>query len=199
MRDRKIFKRKGQASGLLSNRTGMPYDPIRDISNALPLILTNSIIMTQNQIESEGVEVESRVDALDTLAEVLGKMYVDARKELHSWIRGFSELYESLKKDENMYYVYASLCMYINLNIFAFLFTSWQTGLETGDSLEYDDYVKTYLTGCLAVMGKKEADDFIKTYPILSSSAPLPPIHVLTSEASKYMADIEKGDENNEK
>jgi hypothetical protein len=184
MNNPKVFKSSGGTGGIKSTATGMGYSLVRDISNALPAILGNAVILTQKRLGDN----ETDLEILDTLVQFLMRMYVDARQEISGWIGGFEELYDYIE-DPRHASIYAQLCTNMVLNIYAFLFTSVNNALESADSLEREDDARLFLTACMSTMRSKDRRKLFKE--LGRTAFPNLPVD-LAYEPRRYLEEIRK-------
>lgn len=188
----KVFKRRGAAQGIVNKETGMNYDPKRDISHALPLIMQNSIIMTQNQLTETEQATPENMEILDTFAHMFAGMYLDSRQQLNAWIKGFNQLYEYINETDNAENIYASLCMYMVLNLYSYLFTSVQMATQTGNTFTTQDFTLNFLVSSLSAMGQDKANAYMQDLASVSGIMKVPPVDFLAAVPENYIKEIKE-------
>ena len=189
MTEPRTFRRSG-ATGF-KTPGGYYFHPARDISNCLGMIVNNAVIMENNRLEEEEKDTEENIETLHTITGMLTGMYEDSQKDVGAWITGFGELYDYLGDDPEKREIYGSLCSFIVLNIYSFLFTSQHTAINSGESLNNVDFSQNYLTGLLSLMDDDKRRDMMKEFNKLSSF-PVPPAEILQEMSEGYLENIKK-------
>lgn len=190
MTEPKVFKRNGATQGLIHKESGLTFDPKRDLSYCISVIIGNAVIMAQNQLENNGDDTPENMEILDTISNMFASMYRDSRQKIKAWIKGFEQLYRYVQKTEGAPEIYASFCMYAVLNMYAYLFTSVQTATNTACSIDTQDFTKEFLTASLSVIGDEKAKEYMRDFAQVSSILATPPIEFIATESKDYMKDI---------
>lgn len=190
MTEPKVFKRTGATQGLVHKQSGLTFDPKRDLSYCISVIIGNSVIMTQNQLEHTDQATPENMEILDTIANMFASMYRDSRQKIKAWVKGFKQLYRYVQTTEGAPEVYASFCMYAVLNMYAYLFTSVQMATNAATAIDTQDFTREFLTASLSVIGKDKAEEYMKDFAQVSAILAVPPMEFIAVESKDYMKEI---------
>lgn len=181
-----IFTQRGHAVGTVAP-SGMAHTPMRDISNCLPHIMNNAIIITQ-----QGISTDEQMDHLNCITIALANMYAASRQDNTNWITGFKELYEYLNTYTEAAEVYGNLCANMVLNIFSYLFTSTQMGFKTGETMEPEDSAKIMFTSLLSAMDDKVKSEVNRALQLFGNTHIVPDLTTLLGSSKEYIKDTKE-------
>jgi len=201
MKEPEVFDSKGETTGLVSREGRMAFIFKRDITNCLGKIVMNAVCMVRNVVLRK--ESRDMMEHLDKLSAMLANTYQESRYDVKAWIKGFREINQYLEDNPSAQTVYASLCMMIVQNCYAYMFTSTRVGVNSGDSFTDEEEGMLFLTTCASSThrGEKHLRKYLKEVQPVCPEMSREMVKMLNGEWEEYLKKVEerqdgKGTEN---
>ena len=164
----KVMNYEGHGWGIISKDRKMAFNHYRDLSNCMGHIMDNAVAMTMNINTKD----PSWVTHLDFFSKTLCEMYGASRIQLDGWITGFREIEKYIDNNKGASTVYATLCQFVVINMYAYLFTSVNLALNGGNSFGEELNALNFLMA--AAMATRKGEKHLKKYlKEVSGTAPL--------------------------